>query len=93
MAPSKANRADSQSPLLLAEELGHQAGAVVLSGADSDGAQGVEEIKAAGGITLAQEPTSAKFDCMPKKAIDTGCVDLFLTPKERIEADLPAATG
>jgi two-component system CheB/CheR fusion protein len=66
----------------LAEEYGHRAVAVVLSGADSDGAQGIEEIKAAGGITLAQEPASAKFDSMPKSAIATGCVDLVLTPKE-----------
>jgi two-component system CheB/CheR fusion protein len=55
---------------------------VVLSGADSDGAQGLEEIKAAGGITMAQEPASAKFDGMPKSAIATGCVDFVLTPKE-----------
>jgi two-component system CheB/CheR fusion protein len=66
----------------LAEEHGHRAVAVVLSGADSDGAQGLEEIKAAGGITMAQEPASAKFDGMPKSAIATGCVDFVLTPKE-----------
>ena len=66
----------------LAEEYAHRAVAVVLSGTDSDGAQGLEEIKAAGGITMAQEPASAKFDGMPKSAIATGCVDLILTPRE-----------
>jgi two-component system, chemotaxis family, CheB/CheR fusion protein len=66
----------------LAEEHGDRAVAVVLSGADSDGAQGIEEIKAAGGIALAQEPTSARFEGMPKNAIATGCIDLVLTPKE-----------
>jgi two-component system, chemotaxis family, CheB/CheR fusion protein len=66
----------------LAERHGHRAVAVVLSGANSDGAQGLEEIKAAGGITMAQEPASAKFDGMPKSAIATGCVDFVLVPKE-----------
>src|SRR5258708_24520818 len=40
----------------LAEQLGHRAIAVVLSGTDSDGADGMGGIKAAGGITMAQEP-------------------------------------
>jgi two-component system, chemotaxis family, CheB/CheR fusion protein len=66
----------------LAENHGHRTIGVVLSGANSDGAQGLEEIKAAGGITMAQEPASAKFDGMPKSAIATGCVDFVLTPKE-----------
>jgi two-component system CheB/CheR fusion protein len=66
----------------LAEQHLHQAVAVVLSGTDSDGAQGLEEIKAAGGITMAQTPASAKFDGMPKSAIATGCVDFVLSPKE-----------
>ena len=66
----------------LAEECGHRAVGVVLSGTDSDGAEGLEEIKAAGGITMAQAPASAKFDGMPKSAIATGCVDVVLPPKE-----------
>ena len=55
---------------------------MVLSGSDTDGAQGLEEIKAAGGIAMAQEPDSAKFSGMPKAAIATGCVDFVLPPKE-----------
>ena len=66
----------------LAEQYGHRAVAVVLSGSDSDGAEGLEEIKNAGGITMAQEPSSAKFDGMPKSAIATGCVDLVLSPED-----------
>ena len=66
----------------LAEQYAQRAVAVVLSGTDSDGAQGLQEVKAAGGITMAQEPTTAKFDGMPKSAIATGCVDLVLTPAE-----------
>jgi two-component system CheB/CheR fusion protein len=66
----------------LAEQYGHQAVAIVLSGTDSDGALGLEEIKTAGGITMAQEPASAKFDGMPKSAIATGCVDFVMPSKE-----------
>ena len=66
----------------LAEQHVHQAVGVVLSGTDSDGSQGLEEIKAAGGITMAQAPASARFDGMPKSAIATGCVDFVLPPKE-----------
>jgi two-component system CheB/CheR fusion protein len=66
----------------LAEQYGHLAVGMVLSGTDSDGSEGLEEIKAAGGITMAQAPASAKFDGMAKSAIATGCVDVVLTPKE-----------
>ena len=66
----------------LAEQHEHQAVAVVLSGADSDGAQGLEDVKAAGGITMAQEPASAKFPGMPRSAIETGCVDFVMRPDE-----------
>ena len=65
---------------------GHErAIAVVLSGTASDGALGIAEIKAMGGITIAQEPETAKFDGMPKAAIATGQVDLVLSPKEIAE--------
>ena len=54
--------------------------AVVLSGTASDGALGIREVKAAGGITIAQQPDSAKHDSMPRAAIATGLVDLVLDP-------------
>jgi two-component system CheB/CheR fusion protein len=56
--------------------------AVVLSGTASDGALGVRDVKAAGGITFAQQPESAKYDGMPKAAIATGMVDMVLTASE-----------
>jgi two-component system CheB/CheR fusion protein len=56
--------------------------AVVLSGTASDGAAGIHEVKAAGGITFAQTPASAKFDGMPRAAIATGMVDVVMTPAE-----------
>ena len=61
--------------------------AVVLSGTASDGALGMREVKAAGGITIAQQPESAKYDSMPRAAIATGMVDLVLTP-EQIGAEI-----
>ncbi len=55
---------------------------IVLSGTGSDGTQGIKHIKEAGGIAIAQEPTSAAFDGMPLSAVQTGCVDLILRPYE-----------
>jgi two-component system CheB/CheR fusion protein len=66
----------------LAEERGDSAIGVVLSGGDSDGTVGIQAIKHGGGITFAQEPTSARFPSMPRNAIATGCVDFVLRPKE-----------
>ena len=66
----------------LAAAYGEGAIGVVLSGADADGSLGLREIKHAGGFTFAQQPESARFPTMPQHAIDTGCVDLVLRPKE-----------
>ncbi|MDI1302594.1 MAG: chemotaxis protein CheB [bacterium] len=56
--------------------------AVVLSGMGSDGTQGLQAVKAVGGLTLAQTPESAQFDSMPKSAIAAGCVDVVAPPDE-----------
>jgi two-component system chemotaxis response regulator CheB len=53
--------------------------AVILSGANSDGAKGICAIKAAGGMTIAQDPTGPGQPEMPKAAIDTGAVDEVLS--------------
>ena len=66
----------------LALAYGDGAIGVVLSGADADGSLGLREIKHAGGFTFAQQPESARFPTMPMHAIQTGCVDLVLRPKE-----------
>ena len=55
---------------------------VVLSGSDADGAVGLREIKGSGGITIAQDPDTAKYDGMPRSAIQTGMVDLVLPPHQ-----------
>src|SRR6058998_3563971 len=66
----------------LAEECGSRAIGVVLSGTGSDGTAGLRAIKAAGGLTFAQNQETAKFDAMPRSAIRAGFVDLVLTPRE-----------
>ena len=71
----------------LAADCGRRAIGVILSGAASDGVRGLEAIKAAGGITMAQDVTSAKYDGMPQAAAAAGCVDFVLSPA-RIAAEL-----
>jgi two-component system, chemotaxis family, CheB/CheR fusion protein len=66
----------------LAEAAGPRAIGVVLSGTASDGALGIRDIKAAGGLTIAQRPDSAKYEGMPRAAVATGMIDLILPPKE-----------
>ncbi len=67
----------------LAAQDGARAIAVVLSGTGSDGTRGAVAINAAGGLLIAQEPQSAKFDGMPRSVIATGLVDAIL-PVEQI---------
>ncbi len=71
----------------LAASARERAIAVILSGTASDGSMGVREIKSAGGIAIAQDPDTAKYEGMPRAAIASGCVDLVLAPK-RIAAEL-----
>ena len=66
----------------LAKALQAHAIGVILSGTASDGAMGVREIKAMGGIAIAQDPTTAKYDGMPRAAVATHLVDLILDPRE-----------
>jgi signal transduction histidine kinase/chemotaxis methyl-accepting protein methylase/chemotaxis response regulator CheB len=68
--------------LSLADSLGERAVGVILSGTGSDGSAGLRAIKAAGGLTLVQEPRTAKYDGMPRAAIFTGKVDLITTTEE-----------
>lgn len=62
--------------------LGERVIAVLLSGASVDGAAGIRAVKAAGGLTIAQDPATAEYPLMPRAAIDTGAVDEVLTVEE-----------
>ena len=66
----------------LADVAGQQAIGVVLSGTASDGTEGCRAIKAAGGITFAQDQETAKYDSMPRNAVNAGCIDFILPPKD-----------
>ncbi|MBR0662601.1 response regulator [Roseomonas oryzicola] len=70
----------------LAEEIGHRAACVILSGTGSDGSLGLRAVKEKGGLVIAQDPDEAAFDGMPRSAIATGAVDLVLPV-----ADMPQA--
>jgi len=65
----------------MAEHVGDGA-AIVLSGAGSDGAVGIQSIKEEGGIILVQSPEEAEYDGMPKSAIATGLVDIIAPAAE-----------
>ena len=56
--------------------------AIVLTGANNDGAAGIRLIKKCGGTTIAQDPSTALFPAMPQAAIDTGAIDKVLSLEE-----------
>jgi two-component system CheB/CheR fusion protein len=66
----------------LAQDVGAQSAAIVLSGSGSDGSRGIVDIKNAGGLVLAETAASAKFDGMPMSALATGVVDHAHTPRD-----------
>lgn len=71
----------------LAEERGKNAIGIILSGTGSDGTLGTRAIKEAGGMIMVQEPTTAKFDGMPRSAISTGLVD-YIIPTVQMPGEL-----
>lgn len=56
--------------------------AILLSGANSDGVEGLKSVKRNNGTTVAQDPLTAEVDFMPKQAILHNNVDFILKPKE-----------
>jgi len=49
--------------------------AIILTGASSDGAEGIRAVKRYGGMTIAQNPVEAAHSVMPQASIDTGHID------------------
>ena len=66
----------------LAEIQKSQAVGIVLSGNGSDGSSGFQAIKAAGGVTFAQDEITAKHPSMPRSAVKDGNVDHVLPPRQ-----------
>ncbi|QDL36869.1 chemotaxis protein CheB [Rhodoferax sediminis] len=73
----------------LAEDQGEKAIGIVLSGTGTDGTLGLRAILGAGGMTLVQEPATAKYDGMPSSAIRAGYATQIL-PVDKMAAALQA---
>ena len=65
--------------------------AVVLTGANSDGAVGLVRIKERGGLTIVQDPQEAEVDAMPRAALRAVDVD-YILPLDKI-AELLQSLG
>jgi two-component system chemotaxis response regulator CheB len=93
----------------VAKMYGERAVGVILSGAGADGARGLQAIRAAGGVTIVQDPAEARFSRLPEAALAADGID-FTVPLAEIaptilavvsrrsevpapEASAPAATG
>jgi two-component system chemotaxis response regulator CheB len=62
----------------VADAYGERAVAMVLTGANADGAQGLLRVKQAGGLALVQDPAEAPYPAMPQAAIDAARPDYVL---------------
>jgi two-component system CheB/CheR fusion protein len=69
----------------LAQDQHERAICIVFSGTGSDGTLGLKAIKGEGGMAMAQDPQSTKYDGMPRSAIQTGLVDYVLPPEKMPE--------
>lgn len=66
----------------LAENWNGKLFAVIVSGYDGDGTAALSDIKAVGGITIAQKPDTAGQPDMPESAIESGLIDFVLSPED-----------
>lgn len=71
----------------LAEDQGDKSICIILSGTGSDGTLGLKAIKGAGGMAMVQDEKQARYDNMPRSAIDTGLVD-YVLPVEQMPAEI-----
>jgi two-component system CheB/CheR fusion protein len=73
----------------LAVDMQEKSIGIILSGMGSDGTLGLKAIKEKNGLVLVQDPSSAKFDSMPRSAIETVIADI-VAPVEELPAKLIA---
>lgn len=66
----------------LADDQGFRACGVILSGTGSDGTLGAKAVRDAGGLVVIQDPADAKFDGMPRSAINSDVSDIILPAGE-----------
>lgn len=80
----------------LAQDQQEYAVAIVLSGTGTDGTLGVKAIKGEGGMIMVQSPESARYDGMPRSALNAGVADYVLPAEEmpnQLIAYMQLATG
>lgn len=73
----------------LADDSHEKSIGIILSGMGSDGSMGLKAIKEKNGVVLVQDPASAKFDAMPRSAIESVIVDI-MAPAGELPAKLMA---
>src|ERR1039457_4214171 len=73
----------------LAEDQHERSVGIILSGMGSDGTLGLRAIKDRAGVALVQDPVTAKFDSMPRSAIEAGLAD-FVAPAGELPGKLIA---
>lgn len=66
----------------LADDLEDRGIGVILSGMGSDGTLGLRAIKEKAGAVFVQSPESAKFDGMPRSAIEAGLADVVASAED-----------
>ena len=66
----------------LASDQKEKSAGIILSGMGSDGSLGLKAIKEMNGVVLVQDPNNAKFDAMPRSAINAVIVDIIATASE-----------
>jgi len=66
----------------LSEDKKENAVGIILSGTGTEGAISLKSIKGEGGLSIAQDPTTAKYDGMPRSVIAAGAADYILPVKE-----------
>ncbi|MCX6305943.1 MAG: PAS domain-containing protein [Bacteroidetes bacterium] len=71
----------------LADDRQERSVGIILSGMGSDGSIGLRAIKERNGIVMVQDPATAKFDSMPRNAIDSVLADV-VAPANELPAKL-----
>ncbi len=66
----------------LADDQKERSIGIILSGMGSDGTSGLRAIKEKNGIVMVQEPSTAKYDSMPRSAIESVNVDIVAPVNE-----------
>lgn len=65
-----------------AREFGPRVVGIILSGMDDDGSAGLLAVRQLGGVAIAQDPASAQYDEMPRRAIEYARPQYILRPAD-----------